>query len=229
MKILILDEADALTISAQGMLRRMIEDYTYNARFCLICNKLKNIDPAIQSRCVNFRFSPLNNNDIYKKVITICKSEKLKYDKDGLELLIRIARGDMRKVLNNLQLVNMGYKNVNITSVSKCLNYPVKEDIDMIYDIIKKNKLMSALEKITKIINDNQYQLIDIINEIHDILIDELKNDKINKDKFSKMLISNSLILANQPLSSLLLIILFVVTSLNVPLLFSRIWIPNPI
>ena len=70
-KMVILDEADALTISAQGMLRRMIEDYTYNARFCLICNKLKNIDPAIQSRCVNFRFSPLNNNDIYKKVITV--------------------------------------------------------------------------------------------------------------------------------------------------------------
>jgi replication factor C subunit 3/5 len=64
-KLVILDEADAMTISAQGMLRRMIEDFTGNARFCLLCNKLKNIDPAIQSRCTNFRFAPLNSEDIF--------------------------------------------------------------------------------------------------------------------------------------------------------------------
>ena len=189
-KLVILDEADAMTISAQGMLRRMIEDYTFNARFCLICNKLKNIDPAIQSRCVSFRFSPLNKKDIYNKIINICNQENLKYDKDGLELLIKIAHGDMRKVLNNLQLVNMGYKNININSVSKCLNYPIKEDIILIYDIIKRNKLNIALDKVTKIINEKQYLLIDIINELHEILINEFKNDKINKDKFSKIILN---------------------------------------
>jgi replication factor C subunit 2/4 len=37
-KIIVLDEADLLTNDAQSALRRIIEDYSSNARFCIICN-----------------------------------------------------------------------------------------------------------------------------------------------------------------------------------------------
>ena len=205
-KLVILDEADAMTISAQGMLRRMIEDFTGTARFCLICNKLKNIDPSIQSRCTNFRFAPLNPSDVLKKMEYICKEQKIKYTQDGLNMIIKVSNGDMRKVLNNLQSIYMAYKNITYHNVSKCIGYPTQKEIDMIYNILFTKSYEIALDSIEKIIMDNQYLLLDIINEIHMKLKEALINNKILVDKFSKIILNlknleqNTFITVSEPL-----------------------------
>ena len=36
----------------------VIEKYSQNTRFCLICNYVSEIIPALQSRCTRFRFQP---------------------------------------------------------------------------------------------------------------------------------------------------------------------------
>ena len=40
-----------MTQDAQNALRRIIEKFTDNVRFCIICNYLSKIIPALQSRC----------------------------------------------------------------------------------------------------------------------------------------------------------------------------------
>ena len=54
-KLIVLDEADNMTNPAQFALRRVIEKFTRNARFCIICNYASKIIPALQSRCTRFR------------------------------------------------------------------------------------------------------------------------------------------------------------------------------
>ena len=58
-KLMILDEADAMTEDAQDALKRVTEKFTENTRFCLLCNYLSKIIPTLQSCCVRFRFSSL--------------------------------------------------------------------------------------------------------------------------------------------------------------------------
>ena len=67
-KLIILDEADQMTNDAQFALRRVIEKYTANARFCLICNYANKIIPALQSRCTKFRFAPLEPDQVRGRV-----------------------------------------------------------------------------------------------------------------------------------------------------------------
>jgi replication factor C subunit 3/5 len=75
-KLIILDEADMMTQAAQAALRRVIEHYTRNVRFCIICNYVNKIIPAIQSRCTRFRFSPLPILEVEKRINSVIPAEK---------------------------------------------------------------------------------------------------------------------------------------------------------
>ena len=74
-KLVILDEADAMTTEAQAALRRVIEKYTANTRFCMICNYVNKIMPALQSRCTRFRFAPLRPDQIQGRLQHVISSE----------------------------------------------------------------------------------------------------------------------------------------------------------
>ncbi len=53
----------------------VIEQYTKNVRFCILCNYVNKITPAIQSRCTKFRFSPLPEKEVEKKVNEVVEKE----------------------------------------------------------------------------------------------------------------------------------------------------------
>ena len=106
-KLIILDEADAMTSDAQFALRRVIEKYTKNARFCLICNYVSKIIPALQSRCTRFRFAPLLPEQIQQRLIDIAAKEHVPLTDSGVAAILDLSNGDMRRVLNLLQSTAM--------------------------------------------------------------------------------------------------------------------------
>lgn len=75
MKLIILDEADAMTRTAQFALRRVIEKYTRNVRFCILCNYINKIIPALQSRCTRFRFGPLDSEQVQSRLEHVIQKE----------------------------------------------------------------------------------------------------------------------------------------------------------
>lgn len=113
-KLIILDEADAMTNTAQMALRRIMEKYTANTRFCIIANYSHKLSPALLSRCTRFRFSPLKEQDIRSLVDKVIEEENVKITPDAVESLVKLSKGDMRRALNVLQACHASSKFVVI-------------------------------------------------------------------------------------------------------------------
>lgn len=102
-KLILLDEADALTPDAQQALRRTMESYSNNCRFILSCNYSSRIIEPIQSRCAVFRFKALADEDIIKIVKHVAEKENVHVDEKALAAVAYVAEGDARKAINCLQ------------------------------------------------------------------------------------------------------------------------------
>ena len=111
-KIIVLDEADSMTESAQQALRRTMELYSSTTRFALACNSSEKIIEPIQSRCAMLRYSKLTDAQVLAKVLAVCEAEGVDHSEDGLEAVVFTAQ-----VLSSL-----GYSLSNISCVTQCVN-----------------------------------------------------------------------------------------------------------
>ncbi len=112
-KIVFLDEADALTPEAQHALRRTMERYSATTRFIFSANYASKIIEPIQSRCVVLRFKPLDEEQVKIYIKRIEKGEKLELDDKAIEALVYVSEGDLRKLTNVLQSAAVLNKKIN--------------------------------------------------------------------------------------------------------------------
>ncbi len=105
-QIVILDEADSMTVDAQSALRRIIEDNTRTTRFCIICNYVSKIIDPIASRCAKFRFTALPRSEQMDRLKYIADNEKVNINSDIISQLIDISEGDLRRSINLLQSIS---------------------------------------------------------------------------------------------------------------------------
>ncbi|KAF4528398.1 hypothetical protein B566_EDAN015167 [Ephemera danica] len=166
-KLIILDEADAMTNDAQNALRRIIEKFTDNVRFCIICNYLNQIIPALQSRCTRFRFGPLSTEQMMPRLEHVIEQEKLQVTLGGKKALLTLSNGDMRKVLNILQSTAMAFPEVNEDSVYMCVGQPLRSDISNIVKWMMNESFQTAYEKIDELKIEKGLSLNDILTEVH--------------------------------------------------------------
>ncbi|XP_065639478.1 replication factor C subunit 5-like [Hydra vulgaris] len=165
-KFVILDEADAMTLDAQCMLKQVIEYYTDNARFCLICNCVKKIEPAIQSRCSVFNFPPMDYDSVRKKIRMIAKETNFTITNDGIQTLWKLSKGDMRKVLHMLQVIGINNKKIDSDKITKIKNYPTNNEIDNIYETLLKGNFTNSVSLLKNITKQKHYSFCDIIAEL---------------------------------------------------------------
>ncbi|XP_015189375.1 PREDICTED: replication factor C subunit 5 [Polistes dominula] len=166
-KLIILDEADAMTNDAQNALRRIIEKYTENVRFCIICNYLGKIIPALQSRCTKFRFGPLQSEQILPRLNEVIELENLKVTEDGKQALMTLCNGDMRKVLNILQSTWLAFGSVTEENVYSCVGHPLPVDIRNILNWLLNETYELSYCKIQDLKIKKGLALQDILTELH--------------------------------------------------------------
>lgn len=138
-KLIILDEADAMTSAAQMALRRIMEKYTANTRFCVIANYTHKLSPALLSRCTRFRFSPLKEADIRQLVDQVISAETVNITPEAVDSLVKLSKGDMRRALNVLQACHAGSRPLPMRGEA-----PPKEK-DIKYELITNDTIYNCI------------------------------------------------------------------------------------
>lgn len=103
-KVVILDEADFLTIQAQASLRNVIETFSRNTRFILTCNFVERIIDPLQSRCQVLKIVPPTKKDVAKHAAWILSQEQIKFELEDVATIVNQFYPDLRKILNTIQL-----------------------------------------------------------------------------------------------------------------------------
>jgi len=171
-KIIFLDEADSLTTDAQAALRRTIEKYTHICRFIMSVNYSSKIIEPIQSRCAIFRFKPIKSEDIKKYIRRIATKEKLEITPDGLETLIFISRGDMRKAINTLQVGASINKKITADLLYETSSTARPEDVKSMINTAISGNFMTARNQLYDLLIKYGLSGEDIVKQIHRTIFD---------------------------------------------------------
>lgn len=167
LRLVILDEADAMTSEAQSALKRVMEMYIKSSRFCLICNNFNKIVNGIKSRCSIMRFGNLEREDVFTRIKTITEKENANISDDAIKTLINL-KTDLRQILNTLQClhyVNLGRGNSTITSqdIYEYLGKPSNEEADQLITEMYENSFQIIYEKLLEIFRENRWNILDLI------------------------------------------------------------------
>ena len=102
-RVIILDEADYLSLNAQAVLRGMLEQYSNVAKFIMTCNNPHKIMPALFSRCQGFAFHNLDETEFTVRIGQILADEGKDFDVETLQAFVKATYPDLRKAINTAQ------------------------------------------------------------------------------------------------------------------------------
>lgn len=135
LKVVILDEADFLTIQAQASLRNVIETFSRTTRFIMTCNFVERIIDPLQSRCQVIKIVPPSKSEVAKHLAWILEKESISYTLDDIKTIVNQYYPDLRKCINTVQLNSKDSTLKLDNSILVSSNY-----IDKVIDELKKSK-----------------------------------------------------------------------------------------
>ena len=134
-KVIIFDEVETMTDSAQIALRALLDEYDENPKrapqFIFICNCLSRVQNLIRSRCLCFYMGSLSPTHMQNMLMEIGKIENRKDVPTKLGLYL--SRGDMRQIVIQYQNCNLIDKKFQF--IIRLLNSP-RDKLDYVLDDI---------------------------------------------------------------------------------------------
>ncbi|MFN4133691.1 MAG: replication factor C small subunit [Candidatus Hadarchaeales archaeon] len=166
-KLILLDEADALTADAQHALRRTMEMYSHTCRFILDCNFSSRIIEPIQSRCAVFRFKKLGEGDVQKMLIKIAKKEGLTVDPKAYKAIAEVSEGDMRRAINIFQAAAIVKKKIDEKTIYDVVAMARPEDVRRMLQMALGGRFEQAREVLYSLLVDQGLAGEDILTQVH--------------------------------------------------------------
>ena len=198
MKFVILDEVDYMTKNAQQALRYLLQNYTSNVRFCLICNYISKIEEGLQNEFIRLRFNQLPQEDIIKFLKNISVSENLNMSYKTLSCIQKLYKSDIRSMINCMQskqdiikfqknetlefnvIDNDVWENFIERFVAKDKIDNINKFVQLIsnqYNIDKKNIIKDFLNYIIR--NHTKYVSKDFLNFVENLMHSQIQNNNV--------------------------------------------------
>jgi replication factor C subunit 3/5 len=195
MKFVILDEVDYMTKNAQQALRYLLQNYSSNVRFCLICNYISKIDEGLQNEFIRLRFNQLPKYEIIKFLTNISVAENLNMSQKTLTSIQKIYKSDIRSMINFMQsnqdLVKYSEQDIKIidnniwdTLIEMLKNNEKLENMQIFihnvsiqYNIDKKNIIKDFFNYIIR--NHTDYLSIEFLNFVENVMHSQIQNNNI--------------------------------------------------
>uniref|UniRef100_A0AC35FY46 AAA+ ATPase domain-containing protein n=1 Tax=Panagrolaimus sp. PS1159 TaxID=55785 RepID=A0AC35FY46_9BILA len=187
LRIIILDEADAMTSSAQSALRRTMERESASTRFMLICNYVSRIIDPLTSRCAKFRFKPLPNQAQTERVKLIAERENVTIEDDAIDELVEMSNGDLRKSITILQSISSSGKLITAQDVRERAGFVPDE---IIHELVRvcESPDFNALFKFIKKFRSEGYGVYQTLLQLSDVIMTKPELNSTTKAKiFQKM------------------------------------------
>jgi len=168
-KLIILDEADALTNDSQYALRRIIDDYSHSTRFIIICNYLNKLINPIISRFRSFQFKQISLDSANVILQKIIKKEKLTVSSEQIEKIYEVTNGDLRRMITQLQYnsipvnkflpILLEFKDKPEIILQRLLKENIQPDYLLIeiYNYAIENNHLELLQQLSNIDGNIQY------------------------------------------------------------------------
>jgi replication factor C small subunit len=181
LKIVVLDEMDAVTPDGQRALRNMMEAYSASTRFILTANYLERIIDPLVSRTQVYKLTPPSKKDAAKKLADILKNENVEYDTKTIAQIVNAYYPDIRRIINTAQLqTRAGKLQVSIDEL-------IGQDVKLkVVDALTSNlTLKDKVAEVRKIVADDQVQ---DFTELYRTLFDYV--DQYAPNKISQAIIA---------------------------------------
>lgn len=152
-KVYIIDEVHMLSMGAFNALLKTLEEPPAHVIFILATTEIHKVPETIISRCQRFDFARLPIENIIEKLTLIAKNEKVKIDKDALEMIALASEGGMRDAESLLgQIISLEDENITLKEVQEILGTTDRKfSYEIMEEIVYKNTT-KAIEKINSIL-----------------------------------------------------------------------------
>src|SRR3989344_149095 len=172
-KVYIIDEVHMLTTEAFNALLKTLEEPPSHVLFILCTTEPHKVPATISSRCFHIQFNKATSEELVSSFERIIKSEKVKADKEALNLIASLSEGSFRdgsKILEEMVLAG-GKKELTKELVEKKYQISdINSEISRMIEYLANRDTKKALDQTSKITDkglDMRYFIEQLIQTFH--------------------------------------------------------------
>ena len=172
-RVYIIDEVHMLSTGAFNALLKTLEEPPEHVKFILATTEPQKLPATILSRCQRFDFKRISNENIIKRLTTVCEKSNIEITKEALNIIAVLSEGAMRDALSILErCIQDGDNKIDEDKIKDLVGIPKITYIAKITEAIINYDVTQALENVDvvltegKDINNLVWELIKYVKDI---------------------------------------------------------------